>query len=177
MGIEPFLIASTVRVVVGQRLVRRLCTDCRVSFAPDEAALKQVDKIFRINDAAQMKAIHELEKQALDGGIGKAASTKDLKTNSNELSTTDAKIVTLWKSSDEGCNACNHTGYKGRIGIYEALGSSEKVQHLIVSNSTSDEIQKQAIAEGMVTMQLDGFIKALRGQTSVEEILRVTAED
>ena len=63
------------------------------------------------------------------------------------------------------------------MGIYEVLGNSTEVQKLIVSNATSDVIQAQAVKEGMVIMQLDGFIKALRGQTTIEEILRVTAEE
>ncbi len=62
------------------------------------------------------------------------------------------------------------------MGIYEVLGSSAKIQDLIVSNSTSEIIQDQAIKDGMIIMQIDGFIKALRGQTTIEEILRVTAE-
>lgn len=177
MGIEPFLIASTVRAIVGQRLVRRLCIDCREAYAPDEAALKQIDKTFKTSEAAQLKYIHDLEKQALAGGIGKPTGGKPAKTSTADLSTSETKITRLYKPHDNGCNACNHTGYKGRIGIYEVLGSSEAVQHMIVGSSTSDEIQRQAISEGMITMQLDGFIKALRGQTSVEEILRVTSEN
>jgi type IV pilus assembly protein PilB len=177
MGIEPFLIASTVRAVVGQRLVRRLCVDCREPYQPDAAVLKQIQRIFHTDTAGRMKQIHELEKQALDGGIGKSNASKVNKTSTTELSTTESKINTLWRPHDKGCVSCGHTGYKGRVGIYEVLGNSEKIERLIVMNSTSDEIQKQAITEGMVTMQLDGFIKALRGQTSVEEILRVTSED
>lgn len=176
MGIEPFLIASTVRAVVGQRLVRRLCVDCREPYAPDAAALKQVDKIFHTDAAANMKIIHEMEKQALEGGIGKSNTSKTNKVSTADLATTESKITKLWKANDDGCDSCNHTGYKGRIGIYEVLGNSEAVQKLIVANSTSDDIQKQAMADGMATMQLDGFIKALRGQTSIEEILRVTSE-
>ncbi len=176
MGIEPFLIASTVRAVIGQRLVRRLCVDCRVSFVPDEAALKQIDKTFHTSDPAQLKYLHELEKQALAGGVGKANTTKASKTSTEDLSTTETKIVRLWKAHEKGCDSCNHTGYKGRMGIYEVLGNSEPIQKLIVGSSTSDDIQRQSVSEGMITMQLDGFIKALRGQTSVEEILRVTSE-
>jgi type IV pilus assembly protein PilB len=176
MGIEPFLIASTVRAVVGQRLVRRLCVDCREPHAPDDATLKQIAKIFHTDDAKYMKFIHGLEKEALDAGIGKSNTSKVNKNSPEALGTSDGKILKIWKAKDKGCESCNHTGYKGRIGIYEVLGNSEKVQHLIVANSTSDEIQSQAITDGMLTMQLDGFIKALRGQTSIEEILRVTSE-
>ena len=176
MGIEPFLIASTVRAIVGQRLVRRLCVDCRESYEPDVADIKQIDKIFHTSDADTMKFIHKLEEEALAGGIGKTNTSKTNKSSSAALSTDDSKIDKLWRPAKKGCESCNHTGYKGRVGIYEVLGNSENIQKLIVSGSTSDDIQRQAITENMITMQLDGFIKALRGQTSVEEILRVTSE-
>lgn len=171
MGIEPFLIASTVRVVVGQRLVRRLCVECRESYKPDEAQLKQLGKTFHLDAAGAIGKLHELEQSALEGGIGKN------RPETASLSTTGSGIARLWKAHDDGCDACNHTGYKGRIGIYEVLNNSEKVQGLIVGNSTSETIQTCAIDEGMLTMQIDGFVKAVRGETSIEEILRVTVED
>lgn len=178
MGIEPFLIASTVRAVVGQRLVRRLCVDCRQSFKPDDAAIKQLERSFHVDDPKILSYLHGLEQQALKGGIGKANSkTKSKGASTDELSSTETSINTLWKPHDKGCDSCNHTGYKGRIGIYEVLGNSPNVQKSIVGNETSETIQAQAITDGMVTMQLDGLIKALRGQTSVEEILRVTSVD
>lgn len=176
MGIEPFLIASTVRAVVGQRLVRRLCVDCREVFTPDEASLKEIDAIFHTDDPEQIKLIHEKEKEALDGGIGKTVTGKTSKAPTGELSTNPTKILKIWRAKKDGCDACSHTGYKGRVGIYEVLPNSTDVQSLIVANATSDAIQDQAIKDGMVTMQVDGFIKALRGQTSIEEILRVTTE-
>lgn len=175
MSIEPFLIASTVRAVVGQRLVRRLCPDCKESTTPDAPTLKQLASIFGTDDTSTMKQIHALEQQALEGGVGKTSAGKS-KTDSTELSTTETKINKIYKAHDGGCDACNHVGYKGRMGIYEVLGNTEDIQKLIVSNATSDVIEQQAIKEGMVTMQIDGFIKALRGQTTIEEILRVTAE-
>ncbi len=175
MGIEPFLIASTVRAVIGQRLVRRLCIECKEAYAPDDAQLKQIAKSFKITDSAAMQHIHELEQQALEGGIGKPARSD--KGGTGELSTTPSAIKRLFKAHDDGCAACNHTGYRGRIGIYEVLRNTDAVQRLIVGNSTSDIIQTTAIQEGMLTMQRDGFIKALRGETTIEEILRVTAEE
>lgn len=176
MGIEPFLIASTVRVVVGQRLVRRLCVDCRIEEVPDAPTLKQLDEIFHTGQAATMKYIHALEDQALQGGVGKSNVAKATKSATDSLSTTESKITRIWKAHDDGCDSCGHTGYKGRMGIYEVLDNTVPIQKLIVSNATSDTIQEQAIKEGMVMMQLDGFIKALRGQTTIEEILRVTSE-
>ena len=126
-----------------------------------------------------LKHINELEQQALEGGIGKPnATTKNEKANqSAELSTTSSTIKRLWKAHEDGCTACNHTGYKGRLGVYEVLHNSDSIQKLIVTNSTSEAIEVTAIQEGMLTMQHDGFIKALRGETSIEEILRATAED
>lgn len=175
MGIEPFLIASTVRAVVGQRLVRKLCPDCRQTITPDAAIIKRIAESFGTDGAAMMKHIHQLEEQALAGGIGKHADNKT-KDDTEALSTTDTKIVKLYKANDEGCETCGHVGYKGRMGIYEVLSNDEAIERLIVGNATSDEIQQQAIKEGMITMQLDGLIKALRGQTTIEEILRVTSE-
>ncbi len=175
MGVEPFLIASTVRVVIGQRLVRKLCTACRESQTPDEATMAKIRSTFHIETPDVMKSIHALEEQALTSGIGKATTNKqDVQTD--ELSTTDTAITKLWRSHDGGCDVCNHSGYHGRMGIYEALENTPSLQKMIVSNATSEIIQAQAIKEGMLTMQLDGFIKALRGQTSIEEILRVTRE-
>jgi type IV pilus assembly protein PilB len=169
MGVEPFLIASTVRVVVAQRLVRRLCVDCREVVTPDAATLKQLVKAFRLDDNGGVKKIHELETLALQGGIGKNAGT-------DNLSTTATSIDRLWKAHDDGCESCNHSGYKGRIGMYEVLSNSTAIQKMIVSGSTSEAIEQTAISENMLTMQLDGLIKSLRGQTTIEEVLRVTSQ-
>lgn len=176
MGIEPFLIASTVRVVVGQRLVRRLCVDCKEEITPDAAQIKKIADIFGTSNPNVMKHIHQLEEAALAAGIGKANSGKS-KADTRALSTTDSKINRLYAAHDGGCPSCNHTGYRGRMGIYEVLPNKPATQQLIIANATSESIQSEAIKEGMITMQFDGFIKALRGQTSIEEILRVTSED
>lgn len=175
MSIEPFLIASTVRAVVGQRLVRRLCVDCREEMTPDDSTLKQIAEIFGTNDPGVMKRVHKLEEQAFAGGVGKVNTGKSA-SKTDTLSTTDSKISRIFKVHEDGCDSCNHIGYKGRVGIYEVLSNSVTVQKLIVSNSTSDVLQEQAMKEGMITMQVDGFTKALRGQTTIEEILRVTSE-
>jgi type IV pilus assembly protein PilB len=176
MGIEPFLIASTVRVVIGQRLVRRLCVHCREHFTPDDTQLERLNKSFHFTQAVMPK-IHELEGVALDDGVGKAGALGTEHTKEADLSTTRTTIHRLWKAHEGGCASCNHTGFKGRIGIYEVMRNSPAIQKLIVGNSTSENMQITAIQEGMLTMQLDGFVKALRGETTIEEILRVTSED
>lgn len=168
MKIEPFLIASTVRAVIGQRLVRRLCADCKQEYKPDSAEHSTIQATFNLKTREQMGLIAELEAQAIKEAIGKEAG--------DSSSLHDEAIVRLWRAAQSGCDRCNHTGYKGRMGIYEVLPSSDAIQQLITSNATSAAIQEEAIKEGMVTMQVDGLIKALRGQTSIEEILRVTRE-
>lgn len=175
MGIEPFLIASTVRAVIGQRLVRKLCVDCREEITPDAGSLKKIAELMGTNDSAVMAHIHQLEDLALKSGIGKANAGKS-KVDTSTLSSSESKVLRIFRAHDGGCESCSHTGYKGRIGIYEVLGNSEDVQKLIVANATSDDIQREAVKQGMITMLVDGFVKALRGQTSIEEILRVTTE-
>ena len=145
MGVEPFLIASTVRVVIAQRLVRRLCVDCRESYTPDAEILKQLDKTFNISANGGIKRIHELELAAIKDGIGDKNETS---------SSTTTGISKLWKANDDGCELCNHTGYRGRVGIYEVLDNSPGIQKMIVTNSTSEGIEQEAIKEGMISMQL-----------------------
>lgn len=177
MEIEPFLIASTVRAVVGQRLIRRLCTICKERVEPDEAILSRLKESFGIDSPEKYAWIHQLEQTALNEGIGVSNVSADKGTqDTSQLATTETSITHLWKAHDGGCDACSHTGYKGRLGIYEVLENTSDIQKLIVSNATSEVIEQQAIKNGMLTMQMDGFIKALRGQTSIEEILRVTRE-
>jgi type II secretory ATPase GspE/PulE/Tfp pilus assembly ATPase PilB-like protein len=171
MGIEPFLIASTVRAVIGQRLVRRLCVVCRERYSPDQAQLEGINKMFKLDDPKVMDRYRKLEQEAFKAGIGKVESSAP-----DELAMSEKGVAYLWRPHKNGCDACNHSGFKGRIGIYEALANNAEVQSLIVNNSTSEKIQDMAIGAGMITMQMDGFIKSLRGMTAIEEILRVTRE-
>lgn len=171
MGIEPFLIASTVRAVVGQRLVRKLVTDGVESFKPDPATLKRVANAFNIESAADMQRLHSLELQAIQGGIGILGSTDQPDSLHAEPSTSDRTIEKLWRLKGN-----IGSSFKGRIGIYEVLEMSPELQKLIVGDTPSEAIQNQAIKEGMITMQTDGLIKALRGVTTLEEVMRVTNE-
>lgn len=166
MEIEPFLIASTVKAIVGQRLVRRLSRISRISYQPNEEEKQAVMRLLGVKDQADFLRIHELEKKAAAAGIGGDAP----------LSTDPTGIKTLWKANVEDDGDGTNKGFKGRIGIYETLDNTLGIQKLIMANSTATEIQDQAIKEGMVTMQLDGIIKALRGETTIEEVLRATRE-
>ncbi len=158
MGIEPFLIASTVRTVIGQRLVRRISEKNKESYQSPAA-----------------------EKQAILQNIGnllppdeksKAAFSKDIGYEDLPLRTQNAYTLYKGKDSPE-----TPGGYKGRMGLYEVFSVSDQIQKLIIDRSTSAVIQNQAIKEGMVTMRQDGYLKVLAGQTTISEINRVAAED
>lgn len=178
MGVEPFLIASTIRIVIGQRLVRRLCTECRDEYAPDDTVLERIKSTFNLKKESDFSHLHQLEEQAIAAGIGKQDNDKpNAKKISDSPSSSERTISRLWKAHEDGCANCNHSGYRGRIGIYEVLSNSESIQKLIVGNATSEDIQAQAITDDMVTMQIDGFVKALRGETTLEEIMRVTTSE
>lgn len=166
MEIEPFLIASTVKAVIGQRLVRRLCTFCRQHYTPTSDEIKNIESLFGLSNSRDIGYINRLESQAASEKIGGDA----------EQNTSGTTITGLWKESAEGCDECNHQGFKGRLGIYEVLDVSQTIQRSITTNATSNEIQDEAINDGMVTMQIDGLIKALRGVTTISEVLRVTRE-
>lgn len=174
MGIEPFLIASTVRAVVGQRLVRRLVPEAIEPYEPDAATTKRIMTAFGTDNAQNMLRLHELEKQALQANISQTVTAdKQASSPFAELSTTEQTIKRLWRVNSA---AGGTSAFRGRLGIYEVLEISTEIQKLIVSGSSSENIQDQAIKEGMMTMQTDGFVKALRGQTTLEEIMRVTSE-
>jgi type IV pilus assembly protein PilB len=158
MGIEPFLIASTVHTVIGQRLVRRIADDGR--------------KIYQ-SSAAETEAI----RQTLGGLLPQSAETveaisKDLGYKSLPLAGQTA--YTLSQGTD---NPDNPGGYRGRMGLYEVFEVSEAIQALIMKRSTTNEIEKAARQEGMVNMRQDGYLKALSGQTTLAEVNRVAAED
>lgn len=157
MNIEPFLIASVVRAVIGQRLVRKLVPEDSESYEPNVNEKKEIERIFGIKTVKDWEQIFSLLNEA-QTAFGTAKTSK----------------LTFYRPKKDLPE--DKTGYKGRMGIYEVLSNSSAVQKLIMSNGTSEDIQQQAIKDGMVTMQLDGLIKAMLGMTSVEEILRVTRE-
>ncbi len=157
MNIEPFLIASVVRVVIGQRLVRRIVPEECEEYEPDAKQKAEIERAFGIKSAADWKQVMDLIDEARVA-FEKPKSTK----------------LTFWRPKSD--LAEGHTGYRGRMGIYEVLPIEQEIEKMIVANATSEQIQEQAIKDGMAIMQIDGLIKAAIGMTSIEEILRVTRE-
>lgn len=149
MGVEPFLLASVLQVVVGQRLVRTLCADT------DEHKLSSAE-------------MHNLEENADLGAVLK---------NLKDEGIVSAKAT--WKSialKQEKPSAECESGFSGRKGIQEVLSVSEGVRNLILSGAPTDEIEAQARKEGMLTMLEDGIYKSVTGDTSLSEVLRVVSE-
>ena len=156
MKIEPFLIASTVNTIIGQRLVRRV------------AEKRDTYQSTSIETQNILKTVgHLLPKTSAQV----AQISQDL--GYKDLPLAGQNAYTLVKGKD---TPATPRGYSGRAGLYEVMDVSESIQRLIVNRSTSSEIQKQAVAEGMITMRQDGYLKALQGITTLEEVNRVTAD-
>jgi type IV pilus assembly protein PilB len=151
---------------VGQRLVRRLHRTSRQSFVPTPEEQQEIIKLFGLRKDQDFRIIHEFEKQAAAEGLG----------GDTPLSTTETGIRQLWRNNKDFNDDEAQEGYKGRLGIYEVLTNSTEVKNLIMTRGSSDQIQAQSIKEGMMTMQIDGLIKALRGETTIEEVLRVSRD-
>ena len=153
MGAEPFLVASTLNVVIAQRLVRRLCPDCKKEYKLTEADLKGLEANYKMEEIlAAIKKGGELN-------LEEKATWQDIK---------------FYKSV--GCEQCGSNGYHGRLGIFEILETDDEMGRMIFKKATTDEIEKYSKGKGMLTMVEDGFVKAVRGETSIEEILRVSKE-
>jgi general secretion pathway protein E len=135
MGIEPFLVATSVRAVQAQRLVRRLCPNCTKSYEP----LKEI----------QIEVKNLLPKELINDAHN-------------------------WKQAI-GCEKCQHTGYIGRVGIYEMVYLNKEMQSLILERVSVNELRSLAIKQGFRTLRDDGLIKAYQGVTTIEEVMRVTS--
>lgn len=134
MGIEPFLIASTMIASMAQRLVRRVCRACSASYAPTPEVLRE------------------------EFGV-----TPDQVQSGNFVKGT-------------GCDACRHTGYRGRIAIYEMLPFTNEIKELTVRRCSSVEIKRKALEQGMRTLRMSGWRRVYEGLSTIEEVLRVTAD-
>ncbi|PIR96817.1 MAG: hypothetical protein COT91_04670 [Candidatus Doudnabacteria bacterium CG10_big_fil_rev_8_21_14_0_10_41_10] len=152
MNIEPYLIASTVNNIIGQRLARKLCEHCKKKQKIEKKALEGLEKDFNL------KRLMEVMKR--EGVI--IGTHKDL------------GDLEFYKAV--GCEKCGETGYKGRLGIFEVLPISAEIMRLILIKASSTELEKVAVADGMVLMWQDGFIKAHQGLTTIDEVMRVSRE-
>ena len=156
MGIEPFLIASTVNTIIGQRLVRRVAAK-RNTY---QSSPLQTQSIIETVGHLLPKTPEEVEKVSADLGY-------------KNLPLANQKSYTLVKGRD---TPQTPGGYQGRAGLYEVMEVTEEIQQLIIKHATSHEVQKVAMQQGMITMRQDGYLKALTGITTLEEVNRVASD-
>ncbi len=152
MGIASFLISSTVNLIIAQRLVRKICTNCIQSYNLEKQTIEELKKYLDIQNIMETM---EREKIILDAKKG---------------------LESLLFYKGKGCKQCDYTGYKGRIGMYETLEITEEMSELILKKADKSKIKTHAKKQGMLTIVEDGFIKAKNGITTIEEDLRVTKE-
>src|SRR3989339_1491125 len=152
MGIESYLISSTTNLIIAQRLIRKICKNCIYSYNLDKAMIEQLDKHFDLKKVLQF---------LIDQGF---------------LSKAKANLDSILFYKGKGCKQCGNTGYKGRLGIYEIMEVTPKIAELITAKASTESLEAAALEQGMMTLTQDGFMKALSGITSVEEVLRVTQE-
>jgi type IV pilus assembly protein PilB len=151
MKCEPFLLVSTLKIVIAQRLVRRL------------------------NDTKEKYILTKEELESIKKKIDMDFVLKRLKEERIVGANDDWSTIPLYRPKQDPINEAED-GYHGRLGIHEVLKFSSAIKEIVMKNGTSDDIEKQARSEGMMTMIEDGIFKAVQGQTSVEEILRVVSE-
>ena len=152
IGVEPYLIASTTNAVLAQRLVRVICKDCKKEYNLESAMVETLSKQFHLEKL--------LPVFIREGVVPE--KTKKL------------EDVTFYKGM--GCDKCNHSGYKGRVGIHEILEVTPTIGDMIMQRRTSQEIQEQAEKDGMIVLWEDGFIKSALGITTIDELVRVSKE-
>lgn len=152
MKAEPYLLASSITAVVAQRVVRMVCNNCRTAYIPEKEVIDDIKRV--------LGPLYEAWRQSHPDAI-KLATAKN------------AEIV-LYRGQGEACKVCGGTGYKGRVGIYEVMPVTAKIGQLIMQRATSSTIADQAVAEGMILMTQDGYMKALEGITTIDEVLRVS---
>ena len=155
MGIEPFLIASTVNVIIGQRLVRRV-TEERETYKSNELETQSIHETIGRLLPTDRASVHKV---STDLGY-------------KDLPLAGQKAYTLVRGKD---TPQTPGGYKGRVGLYEVMEVTQDIQNLIIKRATSGDIQRRAVEQGMITMREDGYLKALTGLTTLEEVNRVAA--
>ena len=158
MGVEPFLVASTVRLVISQRLVRRIRTDQPPEKYPsndEQTNIIQTD----LSNCLPTSSMDEAEIDQIESELGYG-----------DLPLLDSESFELFRGEK---SEKNDDGYDGRVGIYEAFRVTDRIQELIEKNSLSTTIERAAMEEGMLTLRQDGLIKALKGVTTIDEINRV----
>jgi type IV pilus assembly protein PilB len=167
MGLEPFNVASALNLVLAQRLVRRICSNCKERYTPNELEL----------NAAKVKVTTTLRDLKFTPESIENAKSKATKEAAPLLknATLDTPISELPFFRGRGCDQCAGTGLKGRQGVYEVMPMSPNLRKLILMNVGAVEIRDAAVEEGMLTLRMDGWMKIMKGITTLEQVIRETS--
>jgi type IV pilus assembly protein PilB len=167
MGLEPFNVASALNLVLAQRLVRRLCTNCKEQYEPDAEELRSL-KVTPSTTMGELRFTNEpLQAAALKASVEALALVEGI--------TVDTTVAEIPFFKGRGCERCAGTGLKGRQGLYEVMVLTPAIRKLIMQNGDAADIRDVAVAEGMLTLRMDGWLKILKGLTTAEQVLRETA--
>jgi type IV pilus assembly protein PilB len=167
MGLEPFNVASALNLVLAQRLVRRICGACKVQYTPDALELGTA----KVKADTTLRSLRFTE-ESLEGA--KARASKEAAPFLQTLNL-DTQIGQLPFFKGKGCDQCNGTGLKGRQGLYEVMFMTPHLRKLILQNVGAAEIKDGAVEEGMLTLRMDGWLKVLKGITTLEQVVRETS--
>ncbi len=167
MGLEPFNVASALNLVIAQRLVRRICNRCRVSYEPDTTELR----VLKAGTDETLRSFR-FTQESLDDA--KKRATSHAKPLLDPI-TLDSKINELPFFRGRGCDDCQGTGLKGRQGLYEVMAMTPKLRKLILERTGAEYIKDAAIDGGMLTLRMDGILKVIKGITTLEQVIRETA--
>ena len=167
MGLEPFNVASALNLVLAQRLVRRVCSRCKKKYIPDEIELAGAK-------VTQQTSLRELRFTELALLEAKGRASAEALPYLEHLSL-DTCIGDLPFFKGRGCDECAGTGLKGRQGLYEVMFMTPELRKAILMNVGSQEIKDTAIEQGMLTLRMDGWLKVLKGVTTLEQVIRETA--
>jgi type IV pilus assembly protein PilB len=167
MGIEPFNVASALNLILAQRLVRRVCSNCAEAYKMDKAEIAGA----KIAGGVTLRDLHFTDMALSDA---KTRATDPAKPYMERI-TLDTKMEDLPVFRGKGCEQCDGTGLKGRQGLYEVMYMTPALRKLIMQSAGAAEIQKIAIEEGMLTLRMDGWLKVLKGICPLEQIVRETA--
>lgn len=167
MGLEPFNVASALNLILAQRLVRRICSKCKVKYEPDIAELAGA----KVKPDTTLRELR-FTQEALDNAKLKAAP--DALPFLGNLSL-DTRIKELPFFKGHGCDACGGTGLKGRQGVYEVMFMTPNLKKLVMQNADVQVIRNAAIEDGMLTLRMDGWLKVLKGVTTLEQVIRETS--
>ncbi len=167
MGLEPFNVSSALNLILAQRLVRRICKSCREKYEPSDLEFAGA----KVKATTTLKELR-FKQPALDGA--KRGAMPDALPFLADLSN-ETPVGKLPFFRGKGCDACNGTGYKGRQGLYEVMNMTPAIRKLIIQNAGAAELKDAAVDEGMLTLRMDGWLKVLRGITTLEQVVRETA--